>query len=204
MANTDPFSSKRLIISPMPSFVDMTVKQSNAINSHAVIGNAVEDDLLLQILAEVQTLLTPATTAYLPPDWGKVNNIISVKHWCQQRANEGGFYGIWHKADNQLIGLVFLSPVSAETAEMHIGYLLRESRWGQGYGGELIAALITWARHQVNINTLIAGVEAQNLASVAILEKNGFNMMPSGIDSKNKVTKPEVGTIFMQRQLNKL
>ncbi|WP_445947218.1 GNAT family N-acetyltransferase, partial [Shewanella sp.] len=77
-------------------------------------------------------------------------------------------------------------------------------RWGQGYGGELIAALITWARHQVNINTLIAGVEAQNLASVAILEKNGFNMMPSGIDSKNKVTKPEVGTIFMQRQLNKL
>ena len=176
------FSSQRLNISPMPKFDHF---QAQSVTQDPDKENA--------MIAEVMALLTPAATAYLPPEWRELNSITVTKSWYQQRGNEGGFYGIRLKPDDRLVGLVFLSHVTDENSAMHIGYLLQESCWGQGYGSELIAAIITWASLQPNIHTLIAGVEADNHASIAVLKKNGFKAQSSNTASS---------TLFLQRQID--
>lgn len=188
MTNKPIFSSERLSISPMPSFYHFPAEADTE-------GSDKENALL----AEMMALLTLSTTAYLPPSWREVNSLGATKSWSQQRSNEGGFFGIRLNTDNRLMGLVFLSPVTAGKAEMHIGYLLDESIWGQGYGSELICALIAWASQEPQIRTLIAGVEADNLASIAILEKNGFQAQTPTKAKKAAAA----GTLFLQRHLRK-
>jgi [ribosomal protein S5]-alanine N-acetyltransferase len=176
------FSSQRLNISPLPSFDNF---QAKCVTEDPDKENA--------LLSEVMALLTPAVTAYLPPEWRELNNLAASKSWYQQRGNEGGFYGIRLIPDSKLVGLVFLSDVSAEHPAMHIGYLLHESYWGLGFGSELIAAIITWARLQPQIHSLIAGVEADNHGSIAILKKNGF---------KSQSSKAAGGPLFLQRPIS--
>ena len=54
-----------------------------------------------------------------------------------------------------------------------IGYCVRKDMWRQGYGGEMIKALIGWAEHS-GMASLSAEVADDNAASVALLKKFGF------------------------------
>ena len=54
-----------------------------------------------------------------------------------------------------------------------IGYCVCKEMWRQGYGGEMIKALIGWAEHS-GMASLSAEVADDNAASVALLKKFGF------------------------------
>jgi RimJ/RimL family protein N-acetyltransferase len=80
---------------------------------------------------------------------------------------------------------VILFESSAEDGpgvDVHLGYVLAESAWGQGLGSELVEGFVECCRGERRVRTLIAGVAADNPASIRILEKNGFRPMGSGVD----------------------
>ena len=77
--------------------------------------------------------------------------------------------------------------------EVHLGYVLAESAWGQGLGSELVEGFVEWCRGERQIRSLIGGVAADNLASVRILEKNGFRPMGSDVDD------PDADLMFILR-----
>ena len=81
------------------------------------------------------------------------------------------------RIDPDLIGFLFLSEAvhpQSKSLDLRLGYLLAEMVWGRGLGSELIKGLVVWCQKSGGINSLTGGVEADNGASIRVLEKNGF------------------------------
>lgn len=65
-----------------------------------------------------------------------------------------------------------------------VGFRLDEPCWGQGYGKELYAALVDYCFKQRQLGYLLADVDAENIASVRILETK-MQLISSAIDETN-------------------
>jgi RimJ/RimL family protein N-acetyltransferase len=81
---------------------------------------------------------------------------------------------------NELIGTFVLS-YDNHNPTCTIGYSIGKSSWGKGYGKELLTAIIREVKEsapslweQANSTIIKAVVHPQNLASIAILEKQQF------------------------------
>jgi len=57
--------------------------------------------------------------------------------------------------------------------EYSIGYNVKKEYWGNGYAGEMIHALIDFAR-SISIKTITAPIAKENKASIRVVEKCGF------------------------------
>ena len=65
-----------------------------------------------------------------------------------------------------------------------IGYYLKPSMWGKGYGTEVIGSVIHFGFHQLGLHRVEAGCDTRNVASYRVMEKNG--MLREGILRENK------------------
>ncbi|WP_162798532.1 GNAT family N-acetyltransferase [Sulfitobacter sp. SK012] len=119
--------------------------------------------------------MTPIVLKHLPPSFQVNQTTEDVLKWIGERSDESDVYLICDEQSNTLIGLMFLVNGSEPEAEVkvHIGYLLSEAAWGQGYASELIKGLLLEAQKKVPM-TLIGGVAKGNGASAHILRKHGF------------------------------
>lgn len=80
---------------------------------------------------------------------------------------------IWAAVDKttgEFIGTVALVPFDERTLE--IGYRLLQKHWGKGYASELCPALINYGLTYPNIERIYAEADADNGASIQILDKN--------------------------------
>ena len=84
-----------------------------------------------------------------------------------------------HTADNTLIGHVMLKIIPDETGSptgsVELGYIIASSYRCQGYASEAAKAIINWAFSQLNVQTITAGCDADNIASKRVLEKIGMH-----------------------------
>lgn len=69
--------------------------------------------------------------------------------------------------------LCFVGEPNAD-GEVEIGYGTYEAHRGHGYMTEAVGGMIAWARQQAGVVSIFAATEQANLASFAVLEKNGF------------------------------
>lgn len=88
--------------------------------------------------------------------------------------NEGITWAITRAGESQLIGTIVLFHFDAPNHRGEIGYMLHEDFHRQGYMQEAITAVIEYAFRTLNFHTLEANINPHNVASRAILEKNGF------------------------------
>lgn len=119
---------------------------------------------------DLAALFEPEVVAALPPNY---TGVTAPRAFLQDREEEAVLYGIWHL--QRCIGLVF---VFEDGTEGRIGYLLRKSAWGQGFGKEVVAALVAHLK-EGPMTTLYAGVETDNIGSIKVLEYSGFKEIPS-------------------------
>ncbi|KDM91705.1 GNAT family N-acetyltransferase [Photobacterium galatheae] len=139
--------------------------------SNALNQSVSEVDLVRAALR----LLTPKVTQSLPPEFQSVQNEQSAQAWVQEMMQESHFILIQIAATQEIIGFMFLDVYEeAGTQKAHLGYLLGEAFWGQGYASECLAGLIEWCRRTQPVSTLLAGVAAENTQSVRLLQKQGF------------------------------
>ncbi|MBR9825325.1 MAG: GNAT family N-acetyltransferase [Alphaproteobacteria bacterium] len=102
--------------------------------------------------------------------------LISAEIWIlQTRAawRPAGNTSFTVEQDGKLIGGGGVFKRSAR-ADWEIGYWIAKPFWGRGFGTEIGAALVRYAREQLGAETVIAGHYADNPASGRILEKLGF------------------------------
>jgi RimJ/RimL family protein N-acetyltransferase len=69
-------------------------------------------------------------------------------------------------------GRVFVSDFEPDVPE--IGYLVRSSMWGRGYGTHLARALLRVAHEQLGATRVVARTRLENRASARVLEKAGM------------------------------
>jgi RimJ/RimL family protein N-acetyltransferase len=127
----------------------------------------------------VEALLTPAVTRSLPPDWQGEYDFERATRWIEDRDTEGTT--LLASEAGVPVGLVLLheEPVS-DGVIVRLGYLLAEDAWGRGLGSELIAGLVRWCRARRSLRALVGGVVVDNVASVRVLERNGFTLADDG------------------------
>ena len=127
--------------------------------------------------------------ATLPPSWQNLDNLEKIQHWINEREQEGACFCIVNKSqDRLLIGLLFLY-IDQSLKEIRLGYLLGEKFWGQKYASEVIEGLCTYCNEHFSGFKLIGGVETNNVASIKVLNKNGFKQQGDTIND----------TLFLER-----
>jgi len=71
-----------------------------------------------------------------------------------------------------VIGLLIRKDVYRRSAE--IGYWLGEPYWGLGIATKAVGLITKYGFEELNLNRIYAGVFEYNVASMKVLEKNGF------------------------------
>ncbi len=96
-------------------------------------------------------------------------------------------FGIEYKGKlSGIIGLVIQKDVYKKSAE--IGYWIGEAFWGNGIATKAVELITEYGFDKLNLNRIYTGVFEYNLASMKVLEKNGYEK--EGI-FKNAILKNE-------------
>lgn len=134
----------------------------------------------------IVSILTPAVVENLPPHFQNITSRTHAKHWFDRMVSDSRLIAIERKDVNLIIGFLFAYTESNGAA--HIGYLLSEDQWGQGFASELLTAFIQRATIEQRWTHLIGGVDKANRASSHLLTKLGFVEQPSPDDAVNFYT----------------
>lgn len=78
------------------------------------------------------------------------------------------------KNDNKMVGDVCFVGAPNASGEIEIGYGIYDIFAGHGFMTEAVGGMISWAKSQPEIYSIIADTEKQNKASFRVLEKNEF------------------------------
>ncbi len=123
-------------------------------------------------------ILTPQVTKTLPKSWQHIHSAQDVIDWLTLINNESRFYIVSLKETNKAVGFMFLFEPEDNTPPIHIrlGYLIRESQWGQGFATEIIDGLLKKCKQLNSVGGITAGVENNNIGSIKVLERNNFTL----------------------------
>jgi RimJ/RimL family protein N-acetyltransferase len=95
----------------------------------------------------------------------------SAKEWLTERAfrNTPELVAGIFRADETLVGCIGISDNPVTTY-----YFFASEYWGQGYATEVLNPFLDWCVHQYGIREIKVGVHRENLGSIKVLEKSGF------------------------------
>jgi RimJ/RimL family protein N-acetyltransferase len=92
-------------------------------------------------------------------------------------------YGFWaaiEKSSGDFLGwFEFLPDADAGLDEPELGYRLRKSAWNKGYATEGSRALIHKGFTELGVRRVVAGTDADNIASRRVMEKAGLVLVRS-------------------------
>ena len=137
----------------------------------------------IDLTEAVTGILTQTTARSLPPAWQGEYTAERARRWVVERDSESPTLLAVDRCSDEPVGLMMLHEDFNEDdvqSNLRIGYVIKESFWGEGIASELVSGLVDWARSQTRFRSIIAGVESQNAASARVLVKNGFGLTDSG------------------------
>lgn len=86
-------------------------------------------------------------------------------------------YGRWaaeEQVTRDFLGWFALRPLAEEPTSVELGYRLKRSAWGRGYGAEGASALVGRAFAQPEVERVVAFTMTVNLASRRVMERAGL------------------------------
>lgn len=89
-----------------------------------------------------------------------------------------GIFTVHRRSDNLFVGIAKVAPYGY--AQVEVGYGLLPEHWNQGYGTEILAALVSYAQAIEGKPEIIALVSPDNEVSRRLLKKLGFQMRGGG------------------------
>jgi RimJ/RimL family protein N-acetyltransferase len=118
---------------------------------------------------DVFACITPAISKFMPwepPSW---NEYVARCEKRVQAPEPNNFTFVNRRLDNkECLGLASLEDADAASPE--VGLWLKESAHGQGFGREVMAALVEWGHETFGKEGFIYPVAVQNIASRRIAE----------------------------------
>lgn len=132
-----------------------------------------------------QWLLDPAVNAYLECRWSSPT-LSDLRDYIKTMASSANNYlfGVFEEKNNTHIGNVKIGEVSDVHSHADIGIIIGapEGR-GKGYGAEAVCLACHYAFTELNLRKVVAGMYADNTASIAAFSKAGFTQ--TGIMKKH-------------------
>ncbi|MDO0927159.1 GNAT family N-acetyltransferase [Streptomyces sp. TG1A-8] len=87
---------------------------------------------------------------------------------------EFGIFALVRHEDGRAVGGIGFHGAPDEERRVEIGYDLVEGARGRGYATEAVRALTEWALAREDVGTVIATIEADNVASQRVVSRAGF------------------------------
>ena len=84
-----------------------------------------------------------------------------------------GYWGVFSKKTGKLIGRAGFKEGSFPP---EAGYVIEQSLWGHGLATEILKALLVYAVEELASEEILAKADAENKASLRVLEKCGFQI----------------------------
>ena len=100
----------------------------------------------------------------------------------QLKSNTSITWVIGLKTQNSSIGTICLWNFSADRKTAEIGYDLLPEYFSKGIMGEAMDAVLDFGFNTLNLNTVEAFTQFENLASISLLVKKGFKHQPNRED----------------------
>ncbi|EAQ65501.1 hypothetical protein MED121_22557 [Marinomonas sp. MED121] len=146
------------------------------------------------IYSSIIKILTPEVVSQLPPYFSGIDSRESAQTWFERMLDESLLFLVYQTELQHLIGFsfIYLEQTDEGQKNAHLGYLLAQASWGKGFASELVSHLIAHIQTRDLADTLIAGVNESNLASIALLKKLGFKQSESDVPAN----------LFFQLKLN--
>jgi len=85
-------------------------------------------------------------------------------------------FSIVENSSKSLVGLIGLHRIDHYNGTAELGYFLGPEHWGRGYATEAVSLAADYAFSWLRLRKLYARVFETNLASIRVLEKNGFRL----------------------------
>lgn len=108
------------------------------------------------------------------------------------RRSAGGGIGVWcviERSTGKKLGSTYLLPMPVEeddfdysilggddipAGDIEVGYFLVPDAWGRGYASEICDRMLRFGFEVLDLDEIVASVNEDNLASQAVLQKNGM------------------------------
>jgi len=97
------------------------------------------------------------------------NILNKIKLWKKQK--KFSFFIIYN---NELIGAIGSFNEILDHNSLELGYLIKSEFWNKGLGTEALNAYLNWIFTNTSINRVSACVATPHIASIKVIEKNGF------------------------------
>ena len=94
----------------------------------------------------------------------------------RKQKNREKVFSIVENSSNSLVGLIGLHKIDQYNGNAELGYFLSPEHWGKGYATEAVSLAADYAFSWLHLRKLYARVFETNLASIRVLEKNGFRL----------------------------
>ncbi len=101
-----------------------------------------------------------------------IDDALFFIHLTQEEDPQVSFAMEYEGAFCGMVGIVPQKDVYRFTAE--IGYWLGEPFWGKGIATKAVAMVTDYAFHQLHFIRIHTGIFEHNIASMRVLEKNGY------------------------------
>ena len=104
---------------------------------------------------------------------------VDADGWLGMVVENDGKEGIWRSiwADSELVGSISVERNSDEQRNVGlIGYMILTPFWEQGIGTEAVRQICGTVFQELAFDRIIGQVFPENVASVRVLEKNGFRL----------------------------
>nr|WP_288205248.1 GNAT family N-acetyltransferase [uncultured Parabacteroides sp.] len=96
-------------------------------------------------------------------------------------------FAIKLRGENTIIGEAGLFNSFSDLKKMEVGYIIDRMYWNNGYGTEVCQGLIDYAFSQLRCTEFIARMYDQNIGSIRVCEKLGFEHVLTGETENKKV-----------------
>jgi RimJ/RimL family protein N-acetyltransferase len=119
---------------------------------------------------EVFACITPSIARFMqwdPPSWSEY--IARCENESQNPQPTTLSFVIRRCDNHECLGLCAIEDIDQPSPEL--GLWMKESAHGQGFGGEVVAALVQWAHVNLGKDSFIYPVAIQNTASRRIAER---------------------------------
>ena len=119
----------------------------------------------------------PETMKYIPRPLAKtIEDALEHIAMIEDKIvyNTGINWGITIKGNLKIIGIIGHYRISPENHRAEIGYMSFPKFNGKGYMSEAIKAVVAYGFEQMNLHSIEAIIDPENIASERVLQKNGF------------------------------
>lgn len=107
-----------------------------------------------------------------------INSLVEEYEWIDNQSIIRGQnlnLCIVDNQTNKLIGVIGVNNMESNLFGT-LGYFLNKDSWGKGFATEAIQLIVEYCFNVLNLRKIIASAYEPNVASIRVLEKNGFKM----------------------------